>query len=191
MNNVYNCEIDGVFPFIYLKNDNGKLIFEKDFIIPNGAIFGSDDFDYQIGVICRKPYKQNYKNNNLDYEFTELGKLIYYNDNDANCYIKQEKNYPRSNPKQISYVYLIVPLRNIKAGEQIIVKHSNYPFEKNIKIASVSPLRQKPDYGCFTTQDKMKQIAKQLYQQSNIISKIVVDLYNMQVKNASKHIKCN
>lgn len=50
------------------------------------------------------------------------------------------------------------------------------------------PLRQQPDYGCFTTQDKMNQIAKQLYQQSNIVSEIVEALYNKQVKHASKYI---
>lgn len=157
---MYNCNIDGVFPFIYLKNDNGKLIFEKDFIIPNGEIFGQDNFDYQIGVICRKPYKAGY-------EFTELGKLITYGSN-ANCYIKQEKNYPRSNPEQISYVYLIVPLRNIKAGQQLIVKPSNYAFNKKIKTAN-KLLRNQPDYHSQTTEDKMNRIMHELYNQHNNI----------------------
>lgn len=177
---IYKCGIDGVMPSIYLKLIDNCLIVEK-------TIYKDDDWDYLFAVAARQPY-------NMPLQFTQIGKMLKYDEANANCYIKRTENYPRSNPQEISLIYQLHPLRQINAGQQLFAKP--YTFvelgkngENNLfafKTAS-SPLREKPDYKSQTTQDKMKQIAKQLYQQSNVVSEIVEDLYNMQVKNASKY----
>ena len=173
---IYDCGIDGVMPNIHIKLINNRLIADK-------IIYT----DFGFAVVARQPYGQNLK-------FTQFGKLLKYDNNNANCYIQKTETYPRSNPKKIGLIYQIYPLREINEGQQLFA--TPYTFvelgkdgENNLfafKTAS-SPLREQPDYKCQTTQDKMKQIAKQLYQQSNVVSEIVEDLYNMQVKNASKY----
>ena len=51
-------------------------------------------------------------------------------------------------------------------------------MQKNNEINTSSPLREQPDYSCFTTQEKMKQIAEQLYFDSNFITQIANNLYS-------------
>ena len=172
---IYDCGIDGVMTDIYLKLIDNCLIVEK-------TIYKDDDWDYLFAVAARQQY-------NKTLQFTQLGKMLKYDEANANCYIKRTENYPRSNPQEISLIYQLHPLRQINAGQQLFVKPYTFIEANNTynKKAS-SPLRQQPDYGFFTTQDKMNQIAKQLYQQSNIVSEIVEDLYNKQVKHASKYI---
>ena len=177
---IYDCGIDGVMPNIHIKLIDNRLIADKIIYTGNHEGFG-------FAVVARQQYGQNLK-------FTQFGKLLKYDNNKANCYIQKTKSYPRSNPKEIGLIYQIYPLREINEGQQLfVIPYTFVELGKNgennlfaFKTAS-SPLREQPDYKCQTTQDKMKQIAKQLYQQSNVVSEIVEDLYNMQVKNASKY----
>ena len=177
---IYDCGIDGVMPYIHLKLIDECLIADKP--------IHEDAYEHMgFAVVARQPY-------NKSLQFTQFGKYLKYDEANANCYIQKTENYPRSNPQEISLIYEIHPLRQIVEGQQLFATPYTFvELGKNgenklfaFKTAS-SPLREQPDYKCQTTQDKMKQISKQLYQQSNIVSKIVEDLYNMQVKNASKY----
>lgn len=152
MIDIYQCGIDGVMPYIYLKLIDGCLIVEKTISIDN---------DFGFAVVARKNYK-------CDLQFTEIGNLLKYDNNKANCYIKLSKNYPRSNPKEISLIYQLHPLRQIEEGQELIAKPYNFQNNQQIKIAS-SPLRDQPDYKSETTQDKMKKIVSELYEQQDSV----------------------
>ena len=90
---IYKCGIAGVMPNIHIKLINNRLIADK-------IIYTDNQFGF--AVVARQQYGQNLK-------FTQFGKLLKYDNNNANCYIQKTKSYPRSNPKEIGLIYQIYP----------------------------------------------------------------------------------
>lgn len=148
-------KIDGLHLYEHIGKDNGKAVVLKDRIKDDTIIKD------EIGIICRKPYKEIYNNDKTDFELLELYNYISYS-NAPNCYVYREKSYPRSNPNKISYIYLLRPLRNIAKGEYLTVSNGTMPLE-NIKNAHCQPLRTQPDYLQRNYQEQVKNITSEVY----------------------------
>lgn len=154
--NIDKPKIDGLCCFEHIDKYNDKAIVLKDRIKDDDGYF-----DGSIGVICRKPYKEFYHYDKTDFDVLQLYNYISYSD-DPNCYIQREKSYPRSNPTQISYVYLLKPLRNINKGQFLTVAPNTLPLE-NIKVSHCEPLRSQPDYMERNYQEQAKNITSEVY----------------------------
>lgn len=173
---------------IFLKRQDGASIDDFFEITKDGLII-NNDFDKQdkyipnlkpqLGIICRKDYKQKYNNDKTDYYIFELAKLIGYSEN-PNCEIVQQCNYPRSNPNQKSYLYILYPLRDLKSGQKITIKENSYPLNKILLSSnSFGLIRSQPDYG----QKNEQKISKQLYKNYLKVSKIVKEVYKNSFYN--------
>lgn len=171
-----NPKIDGLFYQSIDKIDNRAVVtkdlfFDKEDLEPNG--FG-------LGVVCRKPYKEHYNNDITDFEILQIYQYLQYS-NEPNCYIKESCSYPRSNPQKKGYVYILMPLRDLKKGQLLTVSPNDIPF-KEIKISSCQPLRSQPDYMERNYEQQSKQIVSSIYNDIIKVSNIVFDLYNQTIK---------
>ena len=153
--NIEQPKIDGLHLYEHIGKDNGKAVVLKDRIKDDTIIKD------EIGIICRKPYKEIYNNDKTDFELLELYNYISYS-NTPNCYVYREKSYPRCDPNKISYIYLLRPLRNIDKGQFLTVAPNTLPLE-NIKVSHCEPLRSQPDYMERNYQEQAKNITSEVY----------------------------
>ena len=172
----------------FVKRQDGASIDDFFKITTDGLVI-NNDFDKDdkyipnlkpnLGIVCRKDYKQKYNNDKSDYYIFELAKLIGYSEN-PNCEIVQQQNYSRSNPNQKSYCYILYPLRDLKSGQKITVKKNSYPLNKILcSTNSFGLIRSQPDYG----QKNEQKISKQLYDNYLKVSKIVQEVYKNSFQN--------